>query len=72
MRTMSDFDKSFNRMRRFVTFFIGFVFVLIVCFWIGAAVLAYKAVDSVGAQDWSGGIKPVIDRLWCGKPGCLG
>jgi hypothetical protein len=35
-------------------------------------VLAYKAVTVAGEQDWSGGIKPVIERLWCGKPGCFG
>lgn len=71
MRSFDDFDKSFNRMRRFVTFFIGLVFTLVVLFWIGAAVLAYKAVDAAGAQDWNGGVKPVIEKLWCGKPGCL-
>jgi uncharacterized membrane protein len=68
----SDFDKRFNRMQRFVTWFIGGVLVLILCIWVGGAVLAYKAVTVAGEQDWSGGIKPVIERLWCGKPGCFG
>jgi hypothetical protein len=68
----SNFDKRFNRMNTFVTWFIGGVFVLIVCGFIGAGVLAYKAVTVAGAQDWSGGLKPVIEQLWCGKPGCLG
>jgi hypothetical protein len=68
----SDFDKRCNRMQRFVTWFIGGVFALILCIWIGGAVLAYKAATVAGEQDWSGGIKPVIERLWCGKPGCLG
>jgi hypothetical protein len=48
------------------------VLVLILCIWVGGAVLAYKAVTVAGEQDWSGGIKPVIERLWCGKPGCFG
>lgn len=69
---MRDFDKRFNRMRRFVSFFIGFVFLLIVCYFIAMGVIAYKAVDAVQSEDWSGGIKPVIEKLWCGKPGCLG
>jgi hypothetical protein len=68
----SDFDKRFNRMQRFVTWFIGGVLVLILCIWVGGAVLAYTAVTVAGEQDWSGGIKPVIERLWCGKPGCFG
>lgn len=59
-------------MQRLVTWFIVCVFVLILCIWIGGAVLAYKAASMAGEQDLSGGIKPVIERLWCGKPGCLG
>lgn len=71
MRGINDFQKRFNRTRSVVSIFIGLVFALIVCFWVGVAILGYMAVDSVGAQDWSGGIKPVIERLWCGNPGCL-
>lgn len=66
-----NFDKQFDRMQRFISFFIGFVFVLIVLSFIAIGVIAYKAVDSVQDEDWSSGIKPVIERLWCGKPGCL-
>lgn len=69
---MRDFDKRFNRMQRFVSFFIGFVFLLIVCYFIVIGVIAYKAAGAVQDEDWSGGIKPVIEKLWCGKPGCLG
>lgn len=68
----TDFDKRFNRMQRFVTWFIRGVLVLILCIWVGVAVLAYKAATVAGEQDWSGGIKPVIERLWCGKLGCFG
>ena len=68
----TDFDKRFNRMSRFVTWFISSIFVLILCLLIGVGVLTYKAVTVAGEQDWSAGIKPVIERLWCGKPGCLG
>lgn len=24
----------------------------------------------VATQDWSHGIQPVIESVWCGKPGC--
>ncbi len=68
----SDFDKRFNRISRFVTWFIGIVLVLIVCSIIGGTALVYKAATVAGEQDLSRGIKPVIEQMWCGKPGCLG
>lgn len=68
---MKDFDKSFRRQQRFVHWFIGIVFVLIISFWIAMGVLVYNAATIAGDQDWSGGIKPVIESMWCGKPGCL-
>ena len=72
MQSMKDFDRSFSRMRRFVSVFIGVAVALIVSYIIAMGVLAYKAVSVAGQQDWSGGVKPVIEQLWCGKPGCLG
>ncbi len=62
----------FNQIRRFVLWFVGVVYVLILSVWIVGAVLLYKAASLASEQDFSGGIKPVIERLWCGKPGCLG
>jgi hypothetical protein len=56
---------------RAVPIFIGAVFLLIVCYFVALGVLAYKAVTVAGEQDWSGGVKPVIEQIWCGKPGCL-
>lgn len=64
----SDFDKSFKRTQRFVTWFIGGVLVMILLSWIGMAVLAYKGAEMASEE---GGIKPMIEKLWCGKPGCL-
>lgn len=66
-----NFDKRFNLMRRVVFTFMGIVFALIVCVWIGLGVIAYKATTKAAGQDWSGGIKPVLEQFWCGKPGCL-
>lgn len=71
MKSWHDFEKRHNRMQRFVTWFIGGVFALILCVLIGYSVLAYKAVSVAGAQDWSGGIKPVIEKIWCGSTDCL-
>ena len=62
-----DFDARFRRTQRGIRF----VFWLIVCFWlaiaIGFGVVIYKAAS----LDWSGGIKPVVEQMWCGSPGCL-
>lgn len=56
---------------KFVSVFIAAVFVIIILFWIGAALVTYTVAGKAADQDWSGGIKPVIERLWCGEPGCL-
>jgi hypothetical protein len=56
-------------MHRFVSILIGATFVAILCFWF---VVAYLSASFAEGQDWSGGIRPVIEKIWCGKPGCLG
>ena len=53
-----------------VPIFIGFVFVMIIGYFIFIGFIAYKAIDTVGDQDYSNGLKPVIEKVWCGKPGC--
>lgn len=57
---------------KLIPYFIGFVFFLIISVWIFYGFLAYKAVSVAQAQDYDKGIKPVIERVWCGEPGCLG
>ena len=52
-------------------YFIGFVFILIICVWGFNMFVMYKAVSSVQSQDYSKGIKPVIEKIWCGESGCL-
>jgi hypothetical protein len=56
---------------KFVSFFISFVFILIVCWFIGLGLIAYKAAGIAGEQDWSGGIKPMLEKIWCGEKDCL-
>lgn len=68
---MRDFNRNFRVMQRVVWGFIALVFILIMCYFIAVGVLAYKAVTLAGDADWSGGVKPVVERIWCGKPGCL-
>jgi hypothetical protein len=68
---MTNFNKRFDRMTRFVNFFIGFVFLLIICYFVVIGVIAYKGIDTAMSEDWSNGIKPVVEKLWCGKPGCM-
>jgi threonine/homoserine/homoserine lactone efflux protein len=68
----SDFDRSFNRMQKIIKWFIGTVFVLILASWVGYGYLAYTAAKAVSEQDTSHGIKPILEKIWCGEPGCLG
>lgn len=70
--SISDFDKSFKRMRRLVFGLIAFVFTLIVLYWAVLGYVVVKTATVASEQDYSGGVKPVIEKLWCGEPGCLG
>lgn len=72
MRSMSDFDKSFRRSRRIFWIFFSVVSAMILCYFLAIGFVAVKAVSAANSADWSGGLKPVIEKLWCGKPGCLG
>lgn len=31
----------------------------------------YSVVSSVHSVDTSQGVKPIIEKIWCGKPGCM-
>lgn len=54
----------------FHSWFIVVVFAVVAVFWLLILVATYKMGSMIGEQDWKGGIKPVIERLWCGTPGC--
>lgn len=73
MRTMrTDFDKRFNRTRKFILVFYGCVLAMVLTVFVGFAALAYAAVTTAVSMDWSGGVKPVIEKVWCGATGCFG
>jgi hypothetical protein len=63
----SDFDKSFKLMGTVFKVMFGIVSTLILAYFVFIGVVATKVIS----QDWSGGIKPVIEKLWCCEKGCL-
>ena len=68
---MNDFQKQFKRQRSLFSYFFAFACFLIVCYFVVMGVFAYKALTLVGDADWTGGVKPVIERIWCGSVGCM-
>lgn len=50
--------------------YIAFVFLAVLVSWSVFGVLAFKAVNAVSNTDFSQGIKPAIESIWCGQPGC--
>lgn len=56
---------------KIVPIFIGIVFVFILVYWCVFGYISYKALQVAQNQDYSGGVKPVIEKVWCGQPGCL-
>jgi heme/copper-type cytochrome/quinol oxidase subunit 2 len=57
-------NKQFDRFFKIVATFIVIVFVMVFSFNV-------FVLYTVSKQDWSNGIKPVIESIWCGNPGCL-
>jgi hypothetical protein len=55
-------NNSHNTVRTFVLVFIGFVFVLIVSWFVFLGVVVYNVSDQVESQ----GLKSIIENLWCG------
>ena len=64
--TMKDFDKDFKFMQRlfWVMFSLVLVFILVV---FG---IVFKSFFFIADQDYSHGIQPVANKLWCGKESC--
>lgn len=50
---------------KLVPYFIGFVFFLIV-----ANFGFFGYIVSKVSQDGFTGVKPIIEKVWCGSPGC--
>lgn len=61
------FTRDFNRTHKFVGRFITFVFALIIVFFIIIGGLFVVAGVTLFNTDWSEGVKPVIERVWCGS-----
>ena len=72
MRSMTGFDKNFRRTNRVFWILFSVVSAMILCSFLAFGFVAFKAVGAANSADWSGGLKPVIEKMWCGKPGCLG
>lgn len=63
MDSFENFDRDFNRMRKFVICFIASVLILIVLSLIGMGVFAIFAAKEINDK----GLKGVAERVWNGK-----
>lgn len=60
-------------MGTFIKAFIGIITVVVVLFWLGLGWLVFEGAEAVGTvaeQTKAGGLKSIIDALWCGSNGC--
>ena len=60
---MRPYDVGGSWIFRFVPWFIGFVFILVISGWILIGFFAYKSVDAINDK----GLKGVVEQVWCGK-----
>jgi hypothetical protein len=67
----AEFDKSFNRSRKLFKVIFAVALTTILLVWCVVGFSMYKAASLANAQDWSHGVKPVIEKIWCGSPGCM-
>ena len=59
-----------NLFSKIVVGFIVFTFIVILAWWGFIGFLGYKTVSVVGSDEFHG-VKPIIEKAWCGKEGCL-
>jgi len=59
-----------NFLSKFVIGFIVFCFIMVLAWWGFIGFLGYKTVSVVGSDEFHG-VKPIIEKAWCGKEGCL-
>jgi hypothetical protein len=52
---------------RNINWIISSGFIITILWWLCWGFVAYKVYN----VDWSGGIRPVIEKAWCGQPGCI-
>lgn len=67
-----NFDKGFNQIQRVFWVVFSVACAAIIAYWFAIGWLVTTAASAVSEADFDGGIKPVVEELWCGKPGCLG
>ncbi len=74
MARLSGFDehhKSMARMQRVFWVIFSVVALGISAYWAAILWAATSVIGMAADQDFSGGVKPVIEQLWCGEAGCL-
>lgn len=60
-------------MATFIKAFIGIIVVLVALVWFGLGWLVFEGfevISNVAEQTKSGGLKSIVDALWCGANGC--
>jgi len=67
----SDFNKRFDRATRFHRRFFRAILAFQLAIALAMVCLIVIAAQAVNKADWSNGVKPVIEKAWCGKPGCM-
>lgn len=50
-------------MSKFINVFIGFVFVVLVCYWIMLGVFVFTGLNTVSEV----GLKGLVEKVWCGQ-----
>jgi hypothetical protein len=65
---MNSQRRRFNIIFNSAVGFILITFVLLICSWI---LLLFVGGQIVKDVDFSKGIKPVVEKVWCGESGCL-
>lgn len=63
---MNNFDKRFERQRKFVNLFIYLVLAIVLIVIGGFLWFGYIVVDQLADMDWSHGLKGVFEKLWYG------
>lgn len=59
-------------LERMFSWLFGVALVIVVTTIIITMTIAVGAGYKVVTADYSNGVQPLLEQLWCGKPGCLG
>lgn len=64
------FNKQNSSLSLVPTWFRWFFIAVLVGIMVQFALIGY-AFFKIATVDFSNGVKPVIETVWCGKPGCM-